>query len=138
MGKYYALVIATIAIIFLASQVRSETCVNAVKSGIYPCDVMLQWTDNSSTELSFIIERQLNGSAFTQLATVGANITTVIDATVTRSATVDNNYCYRAAAANLDVNGKPQQSAYSNTACFLVETPAPILPPAAASNLTAK
>jgi hypothetical protein len=84
----------------------------------------LSWIDNSDNELEFKIERSNDGGAtFTEVATVGANVTSYADTGLTDSIT----YYYRVRASNADGD-----SAYSNTASA---TPPAI--PAAPSNLTA-
>jgi fibronectin type 3 domain-containing protein len=89
--------------------------------------INLAWTDNSDNETSFKIERSPDGSAFSQIASVGANVTTYSDTTVSASTT----YWYRVRAANSYGN-----SGYSNTAS--AATPAcPVTLPAAPTNLTA-
>jgi hypothetical protein len=69
--------------------------------------INLRWTDNASNETGFKIARSLNGTSFTQIATVGANVTTYSDAGLTRN----KRYYYRVGANN--ANG---DSAYSNVA----------------------
>src|SRR4030095_4632193 len=130
---FYALV----ALCAMCVTAHADTCANAVKTGVYPCEVTLAWQDNSNNETNFIIERQLNGGAFAKQAGVGANVQSAVDSTVTQSPTVDNVYCWRVSAANVDSSGKPQQSGWSNTSCFTVAKAAsPISPPAAPSGLT--
>src|SRR5436189_4413779 len=41
--------------------------------------INLSWTDNSNDETGFKIERSSNDSTFTQISTVGANVTTYAD-----------------------------------------------------------
>ena len=69
------------------------------------------WTDNSTNETGFKIERKTSTISYTQIAQVGANSTTFIDYSVTSGAT----YCYRVRAYNDAGN-----SAYSNEACGTV------------------
>jgi len=74
----------------------------------------LSWTDQSSVEQGFKIERAVGTSgAFTQLATVGANIRTYTDSTVSPGST----YCYRVRAFNAAGTSAP-----SNQACANVST----------------
>lgn len=70
----------------------------------------LSWTDNSSNETGFEIERCTGSgcSAFAKINQVGANVTTFIDATLTEGATG----CYRVRAFNATAF-----SGYSNVAC---------------------
>jgi fibronectin type 3 domain-containing protein len=84
--------------------------------------VNLAWTDTSSNEDGFNIERSVNGSAFTQVATVPANSSGYDDAAVTTG----NTYGYRIRAFN-----RGGTSAYSNTAT------ASVTAPVAPSNLAA-
>ncbi|GAB2775622.1 zinc-dependent metalloprotease family protein [Hymenobacter latericoloratus] len=73
----------------------------------------LQWSDNSGNETGFEIERaQLNTTAFSRIATVGANITDYTDQLRT-----NGTFCYRVRALN--ANGA---SGYSNEGCQTVAT----------------
>jgi fibronectin type 3 domain-containing protein len=82
----------------------------------------LSWADNSDNELEFKIERSSDGGAtFTEIATVGPDITTYADTGLSNSGT----YYYRVRASN-----SGGDSDYSNTASAT-------LPPAAPSNLSA-
>lgn len=67
----------------------------------------LRWTDNSTNETGFSIDRSRDGSNFSQIATVGANVTTFADSN-RRSG---RRYYYRVRAYNAT-----QNSAYSNSA----------------------
>jgi phosphodiesterase/alkaline phosphatase D-like protein len=69
--------------------------------------IQLNWTDQSSNEAGFYIERSPNGTTFKQIATVGANITTFLNKGLTPS----TNYFYRVRAY-----AGTTKSAYSNTA----------------------
>jgi hypothetical protein len=83
----------------------------------------LSWTDNSNNETEFKIERSTDaGVTFTEIATVGANVTTYADTGLTPLTT----YSYRVRASNSAGN-----SAYSNTASVA------LMPPTAPTNLTA-
>lgn len=66
----------------------------------------LAWNDNSANETGFKIERSRDGVSFTQIATVGANVTTYTDSGLT----VGVPYWYRVRAYNATGN-----SGYSNT-----------------------
>jgi predicted phage tail protein len=91
-----------------------------------PLRVRLTWTDNATNETNFVLERSINGGAFTVLATVparnGTGNVNYTDGTVLAG----NTYSYRVMAVNA-----VGSSAYSNT--FTVG----ILPPAAPSNAIA-
>jgi hypothetical protein len=63
--------------------------------------INLTWTDNSSSETGFKIERSpVNDLHFTQIATVGANVTTFTDSSLTES----TKYYYRVRAYNAMAN----------------------------------
>ncbi|MDP2606180.1 MAG: NPCBM/NEW2 domain-containing protein [Deltaproteobacteria bacterium] len=67
------------------------------------------WTDNSTSEDGFKIERSPgSGTAFTQIATVGANVTSYIDGGLLDATT----YCYRVVAFNT-----AGSSGFSNEGC---------------------
>ena len=89
--------------------------------GVNPITVRLVWGDNSNNESAFLIERALGAGAFVQIAQVGANVTSWVDATVL-PLTV---YRYRVRATNLGGN-----SAYSNTASVTTPSNAPPAAPA--------
>jgi len=88
--------------------------------------VDLAWVDNSLDETSFVIERSVNGAAFTFLTSVGADITAYSDTAVSGG----NTYAYRVVAVNGVV-----MSDFSNTVSVFV--PDFTTPPAAPSNLSA-
>ena len=78
--------------------------------------VSLTWVDNSTNETGFAIERQTNGGAFGALATVGTNVTSYTNATVTAG----NTYTYRVRAVNA-----------AGTSGYSTSGPVPVLVPAA-------
>jgi Fibronectin type III domain len=82
--------------------------------------LVLAWTDAASTESGFRVERSTNGSAFTQIASTGANVATFTDTNLTAGTL----YYYRVRAYNGAGN-----SVYSNVAS--ATTAAPTSPPAA-------
>jgi len=67
----------------------------------------LAWTDNASDESSFKIERKLSGGNFSQIATVGSNVTSFNDAGLS----ANTAYVYRVRAHKSGLN-----SSYSNEA----------------------
>jgi peptidyl-Asp metalloendopeptidase len=69
--------------------------------------IALSWSDNSAVESGFKIERSINGKPFSQIAIVGANVTTFSHNGLRRGRT----FTYRVRAYNSSGN-----SAYSNTA----------------------
>ena len=89
--------------------------------------VTLDWTDTSSNETQFKIERKPFGdpdTSFAEIATVGANVQTYLNNPVAAG-----SYTYRVRASNAGGN-----SAYSNTADATVTVPPSPAPP---SNLGA-
>jgi len=70
-------------------------------------EITLTWNDNSSNEDGFKIERSIDGAAYAEIATVGADTSTYQDATVVDSQV----YVYRVRAFNAY-----GYSGYSNTA----------------------
>jgi hypothetical protein len=75
----------------------------------YAAQIILAWTDNSSSEDGFKIERRTETTGtFTQVGLVGANVTSYIDAGLTGGTT----YCYRVRTFNA-----VETSAYSNEIC---------------------
>lgn len=91
--------------------------------------INLAWTDNSTDETNFQIERKLTvGGTFALVATVGAGIIVYSDGGLTPS----TSYTYRVRAINAGGN-----SAYSNEAVAVTQATPPPPVPAAPSNLTA-
>lgn len=78
---------------------------NASASSSSSSQVNLSWADNSSNETGFKIERMTDGGSWSQVATVGANVTTYVDSGLSAY----TNYAYRVRATNSAGN-----SAYSN------------------------
>jgi subtilisin family serine protease len=81
----------------------SELTALAVSSS----QIHLSWTDNSNNETGFKIERSTDNRSYTQIATVGAGVTTFSDTGLSRN----RRYYYRVRAYNEFGN-----STYSNTA----------------------
>ena len=69
--------------------------------------IILTWVDQSTNEASFKIERALGAGAFSQVTTVGANVTTYTDSGLAAS----TSYSYRVRAWNTSGD-----STYSNSA----------------------
>jgi titin len=88
--------------------------------------ITLAWTDNAADETGFVIQRSTDGTTFSDLASVGADVQAYDDPTVLGAFT----YTYRVAAVN--ANGT---SAYAVSNAVTV--PPDVTPPAAPSNLAA-
>lgn len=88
--------------------------------------VALNWVDNATNETGYTVERSNdNGTTFTNLATLGANVTTYNDTTVSTG----NTFSYRVRAFNTTVN-----SAFSNVATVTLTNTTTVNTP---TNLTA-
>jgi hypothetical protein len=89
-------------------------------NALYSSDVKfdLTWSDNSSTEIGFLIERSTNGTSFSKRTTVGPNDSTYSD---TESFDPTLTYYYRVAAIGIS-----DTSAYSNIASTAVIPDAPV------------
>ena len=82
---------------------------NLTVSSVTESEIALTWTDNSSDETGFSLERAPGGTtSFAEIAALPAGTTTHTDAGLTDA----TQYCYRVRATNTT-----GQSAYSNTAC---------------------
>jgi len=69
--------------------------------------IKITWADNESSETGYKIERSTGGGSFSEVGSVGANVTTFTDSNLTASTT----YTYRVRAYNATLF-----SAYSSTA----------------------
>jgi hypothetical protein len=77
-----------------------------------PAQLTLSWQDNSDNEDDFAIERRTGTTgAYSQVASVAANVTSYVDTNVNRGIT----YCYRVQAVN-----SAGASNSSNEACRTV------------------
>lgn len=94
---------------------------NLNASTVSDSQINLTWTDNSTDETGFIIERRTSTGSYVEIATVGANVTSYSNTGLKESTT----YYYRVRAYN-----SAGYSDYSNEASALTL-------PAAPSNLTA-
>ncbi len=74
--------------------------------------LLLNWRDNSATEVGFTIERQISGK-YVEIARVGANTESYTDSGLNAGST----YCYRVRAFN-----KAGDSLTSNSACATVSS----------------
>lgn len=86
---------------------------NLTANAVSTSQINLAWTDSANNETGFRIERSLNGSSFTEITTVGANVSSFNNTGLAAS----TNYFYRVRATNSGGN-----SAYSNTASATTQT----------------
>ncbi len=99
---------------------------NLTATAVSSSQINLTWSDNSSNEDGFRIERKTGTGAYAEITTVGPNVSSYSDMSLSASTT----YTYRVRAYNTVGN-----SDYSNEAS--ATTQAPPQPPAAPSNLAA-
>ncbi|MGH9202534.1 MAG: fibronectin type III domain-containing protein, partial [Vicinamibacterales bacterium] len=92
-------------------------------SAVSTSRINLAWTDNSTNEAGFKLERSTDGTTFTQVATLSANLTSYANTGLAAATT----YTYRIRAYE-----GPNHSAYSNTATATTHAA-----PAAPTNLAA-
>ncbi|MFN8595077.1 MAG: multicopper oxidase domain-containing protein [Anaerolineae bacterium] len=80
----------------------------------------LTWTDNSTIETGFVVERSVNGGAYTNLATVGPRSSTGSVTYNDNTVVAANTYSYRVRAINGAIS-----SGYSNVATVNINPSAP-------------
>ncbi|MCY2951726.1 MAG: alkaline phosphatase family protein [Planctomycetota bacterium] len=71
--------------------------------------IRLNWVDNSNNELNFLIERSTNGTSFTQVGSVAANVTTFTNTGLS----ANTWYWYRVRAYRV-IDGVNVYSSYTN------------------------
>ncbi len=105
--------------------IRPNSPTNLASTVISQTQLDLSWQDNSNNENGFRIERKTGpGGVYTEIATVGANVTTYQDTGLT----ANTEHCYRVRAYNTGGN-----SGYSNEDCTTTNPTIPTSP----GNLTA-
>ena len=92
--------------------------------------INLKWTDNSSDETGFRIERATGGGAFAVVASVGANVTTYADSGLSASTA----YSYRMYAVNAVGASTYSNTASATTAAAIPGTPSGLVATAASSS----
>jgi hypothetical protein len=84
----------------------------ALTNVVSAASLRLTWTDRSTNESGFKIERQAADGSFAQLATVGANVTSYTDSNLTSG----RAYCYIVRAFNSAGSSNPTNVACGTTA----------------------
>jgi hypothetical protein len=83
--------------IILVSTLTPSVPINLIANIVSPSSVGLKWTDTSSSETGFRIEKKLGMSGmYYQIAELGPNVTSYIDKTVSQN----SKYYYRVRAVN--------------------------------------
>lgn len=99
--------VAKIVQITTVSAAAPAAPINLIATVLSANRIDLKWTDAANNEDGFKIERSPNGTTFTEIATVGANVTAYSNTGLT----CNTFYHYRVRSYNATAN-----SAYSNTA----------------------
>ncbi len=82
---------------------------NLVANAPSSSQVNLSWTDNTTVNVVFLVERAVAGGTFSEIATTAVNATSFTDASVSPS----TSYAYRVRARSVDTS---QSTDYSNQA----------------------
>ena len=85
----------------------------AVATPALAASLVLNWSDTSTVETGFKIERMPSGGSYSQITTVGTNVQTYTDSNVVEG----SSYCYRVSAYNSYGTSAP-----SNSACAQAPT----------------
>ena len=85
--------------------------------------IALTWSDNSSNETGFMLERSVDGINWNQFATVGSNVTSFTDTGLTASTT----YQYRVRAYNSAGNSSYSNIGSATTGAAVIDTTAPVV-----------
>lgn len=85
--------------VFASAILFAVLCMSGVWTNVQAADATIAFTDNSTNEDGFKLERNLNGGPFSLLTTLAPNVTQLLDTTLVQS-TIQNVYCYRVSAFN--------------------------------------
>jgi titin len=135
-GKLLSLLLIVILIAMSASLAYALPPLNLVPNAptdlaavpVSASEIKIDWTDNSTNETGFKVERAKGGGAFLEITTVGGNVTTYADTGLS----ANTEYTYRVRAYNGFGNSTYSNSASATTLFIII-----VLTPAAPTNLTA-
>ncbi len=88
-----------------------------------PSQITVKWSDNSSNESGFTLQRSLNGSTWSTIATLGGNATSYIDSSLSAATT----YYYQVSAYNSVGTSAFSNIASTMTQALVADTLAPIV-----------
>jgi len=91
--------------------------------GTQPAGLQLEWTDASTCETGFEIERAQSAGAFSRIATTAADLTRYLDTGLIAPAA--GAYCYACSYRVRAVEGDDTRSAWSNVALAPGPPPSP-------------
>jgi hypothetical protein len=112
-GDFTLTVVPTIPLAPAAPANLTATAINSTR-------IDLAWEDNSGDEIGFRVNRSLDGSDFTEIASVGANVTSFSD----NNLSPDTTFFYQVLAFNNFGNSSPSNVAAATTP----ESPVPVFP----------
>lgn len=94
---------------------------NLTASAVSSSSINLSWTDNSSDETGFIVQRSTDGATWTQIANLGSNVSSFSSTSLSPSTT----YSYRVYAYNSIGNSNLSNVATATTGAAIIDTTPP-------------
>jgi hypothetical protein len=132
--KHFILTVASILIVGCSSNDSKPIVVPVAPTNLVGnltnSQIVLTWTDNSTNETGFTIERKIGTGSYTQIGTVATNIATYSDVAISAG----NSYTYRVFSTNSAGNS----TTYSNEVTISIPLPVtvPVLTTTASSSIT--
>jgi cytoskeletal protein RodZ len=126
----FSLLIAFSPFVVVAGPPSLEAPSNLTATAVSASQINLTWVDNSAKETGNLIEQSTNGSTFTEIASVGENVTSYSITNLSDSTT----YYYRVRSYRT----KGQSTTFSDYSNTANDTTFPLpMPPTAPTNLSA-
>ena len=97
---------------------------NLTAAAVSSSEIKIDWMDNSSNETGFKVDRAKGSGVFTEVKTLGANVTTFADSGLS----VNTKYTYRVRAYNGFGNSSYSNSASATTFFIILIPSAPLAP----------